>query len=129
MPFSLAEVTFDPDMGQAVTVLRSTGQFVAGGWQSSQDISIPTWGVLEVDSDKAMKMIPEGDRIAGALALFTNMQLVTTHEDAAPGPYATQGPGLSDRIFWNGDYYSINAVGPWGDFGYYYAVLLRVTGS
>ena len=129
MPFDLSELTFDQDFAQAVTILRSRGAFAAGGWKESLAETINTMGIIFVAGDKALQMIPEGDRVTGSIALITQMRLCTTHQDPIPGPDGTPGGGTSDKVQWNGAMYQILSVGPWKDFGFYWAVMLRLKGN
>jgi len=129
MPFQLTEVVLDPDMGQPIVINRSQGSFGPGGWQTTGTSQIPTFGVIEIDQDQLDKMIPEGDRISGAIGVYIPIAIYPTHLSGAPPPsFNFIGPGVSDEIVWNGEPYSVTSVGPWNDFGYYFAVLLRLPG-
>lgn len=119
MPFDLSEIANDPDLGEAVTVIRSKGVFGLGGYKA-QTTNIDTWGILTVADSKALQQVPEGDRVTGAMQLITQMQLNQTSE---------QRDGVSDKIMWRGSTYQILSVAPWSDFGFSSAILQRLTGS
>lgn len=84
---SVQEVVVDPDMiaPQPFTVLRSTGQWVAGGFQPNQTTLIPMFGPVQQASDKEITMLPEADRI-GAIRSFWSTQPIYTTRGYAPVP-------------------------------------------
>jgi hypothetical protein len=124
MPFTLTEIVNDPDLAQAFTLFRSTGQYVAGGWANTVT-QIPSYGVITVASEEALDMVPEGDRVSGSMHVLTAARLYETHEAGVAG----KNGGLSDQIQWNGQMYRVQAVAPWKDFGFWSAVFVRMTGS
>lgn len=126
MPFDLSELTFDVDFAQPVTVIRSRGAFAAGGWKSTDSQNINTRGIVAPSDSKMLQMIPEGDRITGAIYLITQMRIYTTHYKPQPG---VPGPGLSDKVIWQQREYQVTSVTPWQDFGFNIAVLLRTAGN
>ena len=119
MPFSLADIANDPDLGQEFTILRSSGFFGAGGWQDAVT-EVPAYGVICVADDEALQQVPEGDRVAGSLQAISESPIYETQEQRA---------GLSDKIGWNGCTYRVQSVAPWKDFGFYSAILVRIQGS
>ena len=110
---SVAEVITDPDMiaPEPFTVLRSTGSWVAGGFQSNTT-SIPMWGPVHQASEKEINMVPEADRI-GEMRSFWSLvpifvtrgyaPVLTTHGEVPQGSVpgyiytlsATPAPGGS----------------------------------
>jgi len=114
--WSLSDLALDPDLGEALTIVRSTGSFAAGGFQSST-VSLDWWGILAVAEDEILRQFSEGDRITGDLILFSADPLYETSE---------QRSGLSDQVAWNQGLYRIVKVGPWKDWGFYAAVLTRI---
>ena len=83
---SVTEVVQDPDMvaPQSFTILRSVGQFVAGGFQSTTT-SINCFGPVHRASDKEIQMLPEADRIGAVRGFWTNIPMYTTR-GTAPVP-------------------------------------------
>jgi len=99
---SVFEVIVDPDMiaPQPYTILRSTGEFVLGGFQSTTT-SISMFGPVQQASDKEINMLPEADRI-GAIRSFWSTQPIYTTRGYAPVPGVhgeiPQGSGTSYTI-------------------------------
>lgn len=120
MPFSLEEITYDPDLGQAFTILRTNGQFGVGGWIPGPVQKINAFGVITVADSKTLNMVPEGDRTAGAQLVESHTQIYTTSENAGV---------VSDKIIWRGSEYRTMSLGKWIDFGYYAAIMVRTEGA
>lgn len=120
MPFSLSELANDSDLGQPILILRTAGSFAAGGWQAGAIQQIPGFGVITIADDEALAQIPEGDRVSGSLQLISAQPIYETQAARA---------GISDKIQWNGNSYRVQSVGPWRDFGFYAAILARMTGE
>jgi hypothetical protein len=111
---SVDEVIQDPDMvaPEPFYVLRSTGSFVLGGFQSTTT-SIPCFGPIHVASDREINMLPEADRVGAVRSFWTNIPLYTTR-GTAPVPsvhgevpigsgteftLTTTPPGLSCTVY------------------------------
>ena len=120
MPFSLARVTQSPRLGQCFTVTRTTGVFAAGGWQVTGVESLQFFGVLGIADDEALSMVPEGDRVTGSLVVYTDQPIYPTK--AAAGT-------ISDKVEWDGSTYRVTSRAPWGHYGYWGAVLVRMSGD
>ena len=121
MPFSLKAICDDPLLSQNVTIIRSQGgQFGSGGFKPAAPVNIPARGVLEIADSKRMQMVPEGDRITGSIEFITKTRVYTTSEALE---------GISDQIQWRGNMYRVTTVAQWGDFGFWSATLVRMTGS
>lgn len=119
MPFDLSEVVLNPDFAQDVTITRSSGSFGEGGWINTSS-TIYAKGTIVVADSRALQQIPEGDRVVGSMQLLIDIQIYET--SAARG-------GLSDQIVWRGDNYRVQKVDPWGDFGFWSAILVRMEGA
>jgi hypothetical protein len=117
---NVSELVVDPEFSQAFTIVRSTGQFSLGGWQN-ESTTIPALGVIVPAGSQDLDQVPEGDRVTGAMAIYTQTPLYRTH--------ATPTPGLSDLIVWRGEEYRIAHVFPYQDFGFYKAVAVRLLGE
>jgi hypothetical protein len=83
---SVFEVVVDPDMlaPQPFAVLRSTGQFVAGGFASTTT-TIPMFGPVQQATDKEVAMLPEADRVS-AVRSFWSTQPIYETRGYAPVP-------------------------------------------
>lgn len=121
---SVYEVVVDPDMiaPQPFTILRSTGQFVLGGFQSTTT-AISLFGPVQQASNKELNMLPEADRI-GSIRSFWSTQPVYTTRGSAPVPgvqgEAPTGGGVS---------YALSAPPPAGVANVYAdGLLLRPNG-
>lgn len=76
---SVQEVIQDPDFiaPQPFTILRSTGQFVAGGFQSTT-VPISQFGPVQQASNKEIQMLQEADRIGSILAFWCTIPVRVT---------------------------------------------------
>jgi hypothetical protein len=120
MALDLSDVALDPDLGTAVSILRTSGYYGPGGWQTNPTVSIPCWGVWNIANDKALQMVPEGDRVVGAVQFITTTRMFPTTE---------AGQQTSDQVNWNGNLYRVQSVGPWSLDGFFNVILVRMTGS
>ena len=95
---SVQDVVADSDMiaPKSFTILRSTGQFVLGGFQSTT-IPISMFGPVQQASPHEIQMLPEADRVGGIFAFWSTRKIYTTR-GYAPVPSihgeAPQGSGL-----------------------------------
>ena len=119
MPFSLARVANRRSFGQPITILRSTGAFGLGGWKETT-VQISAFGIIAPAADEAIAQLPEADRVTGSLQLIIQQPVFETQ---------IERQGTSDRVQWNGNVYRVAGVAPWKDFGFYSAILVRVTGA
>ena len=86
---SVEEVITDPDMiaPRNYTILRSQGQFVAGGFQSTVT-PIPMFGPVQQASNKEIDMIPEADRVGAMRSFWSTCPLYVTRGQApVPGTH------------------------------------------
>lgn len=96
---SVFEVVVDPDMTapNPFTILRSTGKFVLGGFESTVT-PIPMIGPVQQASNKELTMLPEADRIGSVRSFWSTQQIYTTRGYApVPGVHgeAPQGSGTT----------------------------------
>lgn len=128
---NVAELVNDPDFAQPFTVQRSTGTFVLGGYQSTT-VDVPFYGVIEVASTKELNTLPEGDRIAGSMAIWTQQPIYETSVDDNPsygrGKYGQSASRISDVVIWHGQQFRIVKDSVWSDFGYYKTIGVRMSG-
>ncbi|HXS93030.1 MAG TPA: hypothetical protein VN736_00405 [Candidatus Limnocylindrales bacterium] len=116
---SLGELTYDPDLGQCVTIIRTTGSFQQGGWRGTE-AQVQAYGIVTIASAKDLQQLPEGDRVRGSLMFVTETPIYTT---------SAAGSQISDEIIWNGERYRVQQVEPWTQYGMYVAVLVRMAGN
>jgi hypothetical protein len=110
-------VVVDPDMlaPRPFTILRSTGSYVAGGFQSTV-AALPVFGPVQQASNKEVQMLPEADRISSVRSFWSTRPIYATQGYApVPGVHgeAPQGSGTA---------YTLSAPPPGG------AVALYVNG-
>jgi len=117
----VSEIVEDPDFAQEFTVYRSNGSFVKGRWTEGTPTQITILGVVTVMSARELNQLPEGDRIKAAMNFHSTLPIYVTRIGSSPG--------ISDKIFWRGDYYKIFNVVPNVDYGYYKASGERITGA
>lgn len=102
---------------QPFTVYRkSGGEWVNGRWEQSEN-PIQLSGVISIAKEKDLQMIPEGDRIGGAIVIHSTQELFITHKDGEAG--------TSDEILWRNERYKLISVNTYADYGYYKAIGIR----
>lgn len=120
MPRDFGHITQRPSLCQQFTIIRTTGKFAAGGWQASTPTNINANGIIVPADDEALAQVPEGDRVAGSLQAICNQPLYETQESRG---------AISDKIAWRGNIYKLLSVARWDDYGYWSAILVRMTGA
>lgn len=91
---SVAEVVTDPDMTapQPFTILRSTGHFVPGGFESVTT-PISMFGPVQQASDKELQMLPDADRVGEVRSFWCTQPIYVTRGYApVPGTHGEQLP-------------------------------------
>ena len=121
---NISEIITDPDFLQQLTVQRSSGAFVLGGYQPTVT-SIPMPGIVIAAKDQDLDTVPEGDRISGAMAFYTLQEVFESNVEG--GLSGTSG--ISDVIAWRGQNYRIADVKPYVDYGYWKSIGVRMTGE
>ena len=81
---SVQEVITDPDMAapEPYQILRSTGTYIAGGFQSVTT-TISCFGPVQQASNKEIQMLSEADRIGSISAFWSTQPVYTTRGTAA----------------------------------------------
>lgn len=120
---NLSRVVNSPNLAQSFTALRSSGQFGLGGWQNTTT-SVSMYGVVSVATSDDLEMVPEGDRVIGAMVFHSSQPMYRTRDANTSG-----GTGLSDLVLWRGEQYRILYVAPYADYGFYRAIAVRILGS
>lgn len=119
---NVSEIVNDPDFAQSFNVLRSTVTFVSGGI-SNAITTVPMWGVILIAEPKDLATLPEGDRISGSMAFYTQLPMYMTNVEGT-------GDGhLSDIAVWHGQQFRIAKDSIWSDFGYYLTIGVRMSGA
>lgn len=96
------------------TVYRKSGAWVAGRFVP-QETQMTIQGVVTACKPKDLVQVPEGDRATAVMCFHSPEQI-----------YTTRNEGTSDEIVWRGERYRILSVIPWGDFGYWKALGVRM---
>lgn len=114
----VSEVVNDPDFAQPFAILRSTGTWLNGVWQSATQELI-SYGVIADPTDREVQMIPEGDKVTGAKVFWSSQPIYGTHATAGIG-------GSSDILVWRGLSFRVLLVQQFEDYGFYRAMAVRM---
>lgn len=125
MPIQLSEVVNDPDFAQYLqgAISRSSGSFVKGRFVNVPS-AIDFYGIVQPASPEELDIVPEADRVKGAMTFHSQQVLYETHTDGQPDV----AQGISDIMTWRSQRYKLVKVFPWEDFGYYKAIGVRMSG-
>lgn len=104
-------------------VYRQSGAWVAGRWVTSE-ASINLQGTVTVATSDDLIQVPEGDRVKGVMCFYSKEPMYGTHAQDGATP-----SGTSDEIVWKDDRYRVFSAFPWGDYGYYKALAVRMVGD
>lgn len=121
MELNVSEIVVDPQFAQTFIVSRSSGSFVKGRYVDAKS-TLKFTGTIGPANPKDILQLPEADRITGAIHAYTVQQLYTTRVNGGTS-------GISDIIVWRGENYKINSCVPWGDFGYFKTIAVRMVGE
>lgn len=121
----MADIVNDPDFAEWLqgAVARDSGTFKLGKWVPNQTL-LDFYGVVQPSTAKELKMVPEGDRLQGAISFHSSTVLYVTHAGSQNVP-----DGVSDIITWHNQPYRLLVVAPWDDFGYWLAIGVRMSGE
>lgn len=124
---SLSEVVNDSELCEdgGFTILRSTGIFGQGGYQSTTT-NIPSYGVIDNASGDLLQQLPEADRIEGSIVIHTEAVIYETQDDQGDNDQQT---GVSDIILWHGVKWMVNHVFDRSNRGYYSCIASRMRGN
>jgi len=114
----LNEVVNDPDLAEPFTLLRTTGNFVQGGYQPNRTQAIASFGVISSPSGEELKQIPEGDRVEGMITIHTQNEIKETNPN-----------GISDVVLWLGQKYRVIKVWKYANRNFWYAIAGRMAGE
>lgn len=117
---NVAEVVNSPEFAQEFILNRTEGGWLNGKWNPTGKLNslLQYYGVIEVGTPKDIDMTMEADVIKGAITIWSELPIYTTHDGTTPGS--------SDQIQWHNQFYRVLQVSQWRDFGYYRAVATRL---
>jgi hypothetical protein len=115
------DVIEDDDLAQDYIIYRSTGSFVGGRWIEGTPVQVEACGTIYVAKEKDLVQVPEADRVSGAMVFYNQAVIYLTRN--------TPSKGISDKIYWDENYWKVVSVGPYKDYGFYKAIAERITGN
>ncbi len=119
---NISEIVTDPDFAQTFTVHRRKGVFSERGRFEPVDSTLPMTGAIIPATTKELAVLPEADRINGAVMVYVTQRLYVTGLLTAAD---LEEGRLSDELAWHGDRWKIVQVRDFADFGYYRAMATR----
>ena len=118
---NLSRVINDPRISQEFKVFRKTGEWIKGRFEE-KETQIDMNGVIVPATNKEVEMIPEGDRVKGAISIHSTKRLYTTHLEE-------DGEGTSDEIEWENERYKVYSLGSYSKYGFYSAIGTRLVSN
>lgn len=118
---NLSRVVHSPRMSQKITILRRGGSWQYGAWvQDSTPQELSMRGIVTMATAKDLQMVPEGDRMTGAIRILTTERI-----------YITDGAtkDTTDMVLWRGARYRVVKVTPDVDYGFYRSIGTRLDGD
>lgn len=105
---------------QIITVKRYAASWSNGTYSRDEDapIILQISAIVTVAKPKDLELVPEGDRVTGAMKFLTNVEL-----------HATNGEAISDELEWRGARFKILTVTPNVDYGFYRSIGVRLDGD
>ena len=105
---------------QTITVKRYAASRTDGAYSRDEDnpIILKIAAIVTVAKPKDLELLPEGDRVTGAMKFLTNVEL-----------HATNGEAISDELEWRGARFKILTVTPNVDYGFYRSIGVRLDGD
>jgi hypothetical protein len=119
----LIDAVTNPDIAESFTILRNTGVFAAGGYQTTPT-TIQVYGTVGMAGQEDQEMIPEADRIHEALLFHSTTNMFLTGETRRNGT-----SGTADQILWRGTKFRCVARRPYPNRGYYAVIAVRMLGQ
>lgn len=111
----VSEILNDPDMCEGFTILRPSGQFVAGGYQQNVPQSISSFGAIRNTSGAELDMVPEGDRNRELISIRTTTQVFETNKGQT-----------SDMVLYHNFQYRVVTVKDYSSQGYWFAIAAKM---
>jgi len=119
----MSEILYDPDVSQDFIVNRQTGTWQNGRFVEVGSPILTMTGAVLPATPKQIEQLPEGDRVTGVMAFYSDKKIYVTHKDDGSG-----NAGTSDQIEWDGQRYRVSKVDPFGDYGFYVAYGVQMGG-
>ena len=119
----LSRVCYNRRFGnEAVKVLRSTGgAYGPGGWSETKT-TLNLRGVVTAPDGEELNMVPEADRVKGAILFYSPERL---HETSNTPRFQ----GTSDQLVWEGQSYRVMKLWPYHSRGFYKVLAVRMSGQ
>jgi hypothetical protein len=113
---NMADIVADPTFTPPAyfQILRSTGTFQSGGFQSTTS-TIQQTGPVQPATSKEISMLPEGDRVGLVLTFWCTVPMQVTKKNAA-----------SDIIVYEGEQYRVLQVNHHPGAGFWRATATRM---
>ena len=107
---NVSELVTDPDFCQPIQIKRQKCQIVKHRQEVTEE-TLTFVGVITQADPKTVEMLPEADRLSGAIAVYTREELYTT------GTYP-EGEYISDIVVYRGREYKVYANVGNMDYGF-----------
>lgn len=117
---NVQEIVTDPDFGQGFTILRSTGSYLNGIFQSST-VTLQAYGTITPAEPRDLKEIPEADIVTGAMVFHSPVPIFATRSNPQGGQ------GASDILSWRGFQWRVLKIGEYLDWGFWRAIATRLS--
>lgn len=115
----VSDIVSDPDFAESFTLLRSTGgAYDSSGEYQDSKTSTPMYGVIEEINSDDLDQVPEGDRIMGAITVWSPQQM-----------NATSTAGISDIVVWHGQNWRVAKTWDRSTDGFWKAIAVRMSGE
>jgi len=132
----LSFVVDDGVLSESYTIQRSTGLFKLGGWVTDSN-NVPGYGVVSVANEEDLLMVPEADRVTGAMVFHSQQRIYETQLDDGYGnPNYGSGEGygattqrVSDILIWGFQRWRVLHVSPYLNRNYWKAIAVRLAGN
>lgn len=121
---NVSELINDPDFCQTFTVTRNTGDFTDGYFVTTPS-AITMTGVIQPLNTEETNQLPEGDRLSGAIKVYTLERVYLTH---ITQPADNTGY-IADEITWKGEKYKVIQSQNYLDYGYHRTIAIRKLGA
>ena len=114
---NVGNLLVDPAFSQSITVYRQNGDWVGGRWTPGTPTQLTVAGVITIPKETDLEQVPEGDRMKGAICVYTQTPLVVSNVN-----------GTSDQVLWtnDGNLYRAAQLYPFADYGYYKCICIRM---
>jgi hypothetical protein len=122
----LSEVVDDGTLSEVYVIQRSVGQLQPGGWVTAVT-NLPGWGVVSTAREEELKMLPEGDRVTGAMVFHSMERIYETQLDGVLVGNPQQR--VSDKMIWYDQVWRVLAVFPYPNRNYWKAIAVRLQGN